>query len=127
MRPQDFKFLGLNPLMHQYICPKHFTHTQAHLANQIDYFVEHGQLAEGAFLKKVYTKNKMRKYLLQSPSSEQDMFFGQEIVVQPESVQDNPSAVGLMQPLKEQYQESLESRKKPVGRCWDHDYSVTHA
>ena len=51
MRPQDFKVLGLNPLMHQYICPKHFTHDQAHLANQIDYFVEHGQLAEEAFLK----------------------------------------------------------------------------
>ena len=89
--------------------------------------MEHGQLAEGAFLKKVYTKNKLRKYLLQSASSEQDMFFAQEIVIPPEPVQDNLSVVGLMQPLKEHYQESLESREKPVGRCWDHDYSVTHA
>ena len=41
--------------MNEFICAKHYTHCEPHLANQVDYVAKYGFVAKDAFIKISYS------------------------------------------------------------------------
>ena len=108
LRPSDYTSLGLTPGK-EFCCPKHFTHSRCHLANQLDFVIENGFLAEGAFLKKSYSHSGLKKSVLERASQfATDLLIGSEVEV---SVVSKTSVVGWMEPLHFHLTSSRESQK----------------
>ena len=106
VRPPDFKALGLNYSKGQYLCVKHYTHGQPHLANQKDDFFENGQLSEGAVLKKIYSKRSFRAKRFQiRPNHLLPDSFRVGCYTEILSVEADHGEVGHMQVLEEEFEE----------------------
>jgi hypothetical protein len=118
MRSEDFKALSLNYKQNQFICALHFKHDDPSISNQVNYFAEHGYLAEGAYLRKKYSTSHILQNLDKGPDS---LRIGLTVEIPNDNVQNELFGVGPMQLLNIEVQDLID---KPMGIFWDHDYCV---
>ena len=113
LRQQDYTKLGLTPDK-DFCCAKHFSHATDQFADQFLFVIEHGFLAEGAYLKKSFSHYGLKKsVLLRASQFAANLEIGNEVILLQNVTKD--VLIGEMSSISNQHEKPKQEKNLAIS------------